>query len=45
MAKKVYTRIIDVETGEDLVSAEITEAAAKRMIKHYAVFGIYGKVA
>jgi hypothetical protein len=43
--KKAYTRIIDIETGEELVSAELTEAAAKRFIKHYQVFGIYGKVA
>jgi hypothetical protein len=43
--KKAYTRIIDIETGEELVSADLTEAAAKRFIKQYAVFGIYGKVA
>ena len=43
--KKVFTRIIDIETGFELVSAEITPAAAKRMIKHYEQFGIYGKVA
>ena len=43
--KKVFTRIIDIETGEELVSAELTAAAAKRFIKGYAVFGIYGKVA
>lgn len=43
--KKVYTRIIDIETGYELISAEITPAAAKRFIKHYEVFGIYGKVA
>ena len=43
--KKVFTRIIDIETGEELVSAELTEAAAKRFIKHYQVHGIYGKVA
>lgn len=43
--KKEFTRIIDIETGEELVSADLTEAAAKRFIKHYAVFGIYGKVA
>lgn len=43
--KKVYTRIIDIETGQELVSAELTPAAAKRFIKHYEVFGIYGKVA
>ncbi len=43
--KKAYTRIIDIETGEELVSAELTEAAAKRFIKYYQVYGIYGKVA
>ena len=43
--KKVFTRIIDISNGEVLVSAELTPAAAKRMIKHYEVFGIYGKVA
>ena len=43
--KKVYTRIIDIETGFELVSAELTPAATKRMLKHYAVFGVYGKVA
>lgn len=43
--KKVFTRIFDVETGFELVSADLTPAAAKRMIKQYEVFGIYGKVA
>ena len=43
--KKVYTRIIDIETGFELVSADLTPAATKRFIKHYEVFGIYGKVA
>jgi hypothetical protein len=43
--KKVFTRIIDITTGEELVSAELTPAAIKRFIKHYEVFGIYGKVA
>jgi hypothetical protein len=45
MAKKALTRIIDIETGEELVSANITEAAAKRFIKYYQAYGIYGKVA
>ena len=45
MAKKALTRIIDIETGEELVSAEITAASAKRFIKYYESFGIYGKVA
>jgi len=45
MAKKALTRIIDIETGEELVSAELTPASIKRFIKQYEVFGIYGKVA
>ena len=43
--KKVFTRIIDIETGEELVSAELTPASTKRFIKYYESFGIYGKVA
>ena len=43
--KKALTRIIDIETGEVIVSAEITEASAKRFIKYYQAYGIYGKVA
>ena len=36
---KQYTRLIDSATGELLVSAELTPAAAKRIIKEYARFG------
>jgi len=43
--KKALTRIIDIETGEELVSAELTPASTKRFIKYYEAFGIYGKVA
>lgn len=43
--KKEFTRIIDPETNEVLVEAELTPAAVKRFIKHYSVFGIYAKVA
>jgi hypothetical protein len=43
--RKRPTRIVDIETGEELVSADLTEAAAKRFIKYYQVHGIYGKVA
>ncbi len=43
--KKEYTRIIDPETKEVLVEAELTPAAIKRFIKHYSVFGIYAEVA
>lgn len=43
--KKQYTRIIDTETKEVLIEAELTPAATKRFIKHYSVFGIYAEVA
>ena len=43
--KKVLTRIIDIENGELLISADLTPAATKRFIKEYAIYGIYGKVA
>jgi len=36
---KQYTRLIDSSTGELLVSAELTPAATKRIIKEYARFG------
>lgn len=36
---KQYTRLIDSDTGELLVSAELTPAATKRIIKEYARFG------
>ena len=36
---KQYTRLIDSATGELLVSAELTPAATKRIIKEYARFG------
>ena len=36
---KQYTRLIDSATGELLVSAELTPAAAKRIVKEYARFG------
>ena len=36
---KQYTRLIDSDTGELLVSAELTPAATKRIIKEYARLG------
>lgn len=36
---KQYTRLIDSATGELLVSADLTPAATKRIIKEYARFG------
>jgi hypothetical protein len=42
--KKVSTCIIDTETHEVLVYAELTPASTKRMIKEYAIYGIYAEV-
>jgi hypothetical protein len=36
---KQYTRLTDTVTGELMVSADLTPAAVKRMIKEYARFG------
>jgi hypothetical protein len=36
---KQYTRLIDTVTGELMVSADLTPAAVKRMVKEYARFG------
>jgi len=36
---KQYIRLVDSATGELLVSAELTPAATKRIIKEYARFG------
>lgn len=36
---KQYTRLIDSATGELLVSADLTPAATKRIVKEYARFG------
>ena len=36
---KQFTRLTDTVTGELLVSADLTPAAAKRIIKEYARFG------
>jgi len=42
---KQYTRLIDSDTGELMVSADLTPAAVKRIIKEYARFGYYLAVA
>ena len=36
---KQYTRLTDTATGELIVSADLTPAATKRIIKEYARFG------
>lgn len=38
---KVMTRLIDIQTREVVGECELTPAAAKRLIKHYAQFGYY----
>lgn len=42
---KQYTRLIDTSTGELMISADLTPAAVKRMVKEYARFGYELKVA
>jgi len=39
--KKVATCLVDSETGEVIVYAELTPASTKRMIKEYAIYGIH----
>jgi hypothetical protein len=36
---KQFTRLTDAVTGELMVSADLTPAAVKRMVKEYARFG------
>ena len=36
---KQFIRLVDSETGELIVSADLTPAAAKRIVKEYARFG------
>ena len=38
---KVFTRLVDIETREIVGEGDLTPAAAKRLVKHYAQFGIY----
>ena len=42
---KQYTRLIDTTTGELMISADLTAAAARRFIKEYARFGFVLEVA
>lgn len=42
--KKVFTKLVDVETRECIAAGELTPAAVKRLIKHYRVFGYYLEV-
>jgi hypothetical protein len=39
--KKAPAQLIDLDTNEVLINAELTLPAVKRFIKHYKVFGIY----
>ena len=41
--EKRYIRLVDIQTGEEVAAAELTEAAVKRLSKLYASFGIYTK--
>lgn len=41
--EKRYIRLVDIQTGEEVAAAELTAAAAKRLSKLYATFGIYTK--
>lgn len=41
--RKAPARIVDIETNEELVSADLTLAMVKKFIKYYATFGIYTK--
>jgi hypothetical protein len=36
---KQFTRLIDTNTGELMISADLTPAAVKRFIKEYARYG------
>lgn len=38
---KIYTKLIDVETGEVFAACELTPAAVKRLIKQYRTLGYY----
>lgn len=41
MRKKTHIKLIDIETREIMGEADLTPAAVKRLIKHYAQFGYY----
>jgi len=42
---KQYTRLIDSSTGELMISADLTPATVKRLVKEYARFGYVLEVA
>ena len=39
--EKSYIRLVDIETGEEVAAAVMTEATARRIAKLYMVYGIY----
>ncbi len=39
--KKTHIKLVDIETREVVGECELTPAAAKRLVKHYATFGYY----
>lgn len=41
MNKKSHVKLVDIETRDVMAEADLTPAAAKRLIKHYRVFGYY----
>jgi hypothetical protein len=41
--EKGYIRLVDIETGEEVAAAVMTEAAARRIAKLYMAHGIYTK--
>lgn len=41
MRLKTYTQLKDIETGEVLVTGELSPAQARRIIKEYNRFGYY----
>jgi len=38
---KTHTKLVDIETREIVGEGDLTPATAKRLVKHYAQFGIY----
>jgi hypothetical protein len=38
---KQYTRLVDSATGELIVSADLTPATVKRLLKEYARYGYF----
>ena len=42
---KQFTRLVDSTTGELIVSADLTPATVKRLVKEYARYGYFLAVA